>query len=88
MITRNSNIKLRKHVSVSEIDHEKVMIDFESGKYFMIKGVGNDIWDMIQNEITVDKIIHLLLSNYDIDEETCEKQVLDFLQKLSDNAFI
>lgn len=88
MIDRTSTIKLRKEVSVSVIDNEKVMIDFDSGKYFMIKGVGNDIWDMIQTEITVQEIISSLLNEYEIDAPTCETQVLSFLQKLEDNNFI
>lgn len=88
MIDRTSTIKLRKEVSVSVIDNEKVMIDFDSGKYFMIKGVGNDIWDMIQTEITVQEIISSLLNEYEIDASTCETQVLSFLQKLEDNNFI
>ena len=48
----NEVIKLKKAINVTDLSGEKVMIDFESGKYFMIKGSGNDIWDMIQDEIS------------------------------------
>ena len=39
------------------------MVDFEQGKYFMIKGTGNDIWDMLQENknITPGEIIDKLL---------------------------
>ena len=64
------------------------MIDFESGKYFMIKGTGNDIWDMIQTEITVGDIIANLLEEYDVSQEECEKSVFAFLEQMEKLNFI
>lgn len=87
-IKRDSKVVIAKSVSTSEIDGEKVMIDFETGKYFMIKGVGNDIWGRVQTEITVSDLIDSLLLEYDIDEPTCEKEVIDFLDKLNEYGFL
>ena len=61
------------------------MVDFEQGKYYCIKGVGNDIWDMLEEQtegLSVDTILHSLLEEYEVAEETCEKEVLEFLGKL------
>ncbi|MBO6239413.1 MAG: lasso peptide biosynthesis PqqD family chaperone [Butyrivibrio sp.] len=87
-MNRSDAIKLKKKLNVTDLSGEKVMIDFDSGKYFMIKGTGNDIWDIIQEEVTVDEIIKKLLSEYDVSEEVCEKSVMDFLGKLKENDFI
>lgn len=87
-INRDSKVVIGKSVSTSEIDNEKVMIDFETGKYFMIKGVGNDIWEKVQSEISVDDLISSLLSEYEIDEPTCETQVIAFLDKLNEYGFL
>ena len=87
-INRDSKVVIGKTVSTSEIDNEKVMVDFETGKYFMIKGVGNDIWERVQTEITVSDLIDSLLLEYDIDEPTCEKEVIDFLDKLNEYGFL
>lgn len=85
---RNTVVKLTKQLNVTDLSGEKVMVDFESGKYFLIKGVGNDIWDFIQNEITVGEIIDKLMADYDVDLPTCEKSVYDFLGKLKELEFI
>lgn len=87
-ITKQSKVVISKSVSTSEIDNEKVMIDFETGKYFMIKGVGNDIWEKIQTEISVNDLVASLLAEYDIDEPTCETQVIAFLDKLNKYGFL
>lgn len=87
-MNRNEVIKLKKTLNVTDLSGEKVMIDFDSGKYFMIKGSGNDIWDLIQEDITVDEIIKKLMAEYDVSEEECEKSVDEFLTKLKTYEFI
>lgn len=85
---KNTKIILKKKLNVTDLAGEKVMVDFDSGKYFLIKGVGNDIWDMIQEEITPGEIIEKLLSEYDVSREECEKSVMDFLGKMEGYNFI
>ncbi|MCR4902020.1 MAG: PqqD family peptide modification chaperone [Butyrivibrio sp.] len=87
-IEKESVVLISKNASTSEIDGEKIMIDFETGKYFMIKGVGNDIWDRIQSEIKVSDLVASLLKEYDVDEKTCFDEVLSFLNKLNEYGFL
>ena len=42
-----AKIRMKAKRNVTDLAGEKVMVDFEQGKYFCIKGVGNDIWDML-----------------------------------------
>ena len=79
---RSSLIHMKRQLNVTDLSGEKVMIDFETGKYLLIKGVGNYIWDMIQSDITVGDIISKLMEEYDVSEAECESSVMDFLNKL------
>lgn len=85
---KNKPLVLKKKLNVTDLAGEKVMIDFETGKYFLIKGTGNDIWDMLQEETTPAQIIEKLLSEYDVTPEECEKSVFDFLDRLEKLDFI
>ena len=85
---KNATIVMKKKLNVTELAGEKVMIDFETGKYFLVKGVGNDIWDMLEEETTPAIIIDKLLMEYDVSAEECEKSVMDFLSKLQELEFI
>ena len=87
-MNRNEVIRLKKTLNVTDLSGEKVMIDFDSGKYFMIKGSGNDIWDLIQEDITIDEIIKKLLAEYDVSEEECTRSVEEFILKLKEYEFI
>lgn len=88
---RMAKIRMKQRRNVTDLAGEKVMVDFEQGKYFCIKGVGNDIWDMLEGQesedgrpgsMTVDTILHKLMEEYEVTEEVCEKEVLEFLTKL------
>lgn len=85
---KDKKIKIVKSINVTELDGEKVMVDFETGKYFLIKGTGNDIWDMLQEEITPNEIIEKLLKEYDVSGEDCEASVMSFLEKMEGYKFI
>lgn len=85
---KDTVIVMKKKLDVTDLAGEKVMIDFESGKYFLIKGVGNDIWDMLQEETTPARIIETLLAEYDVSPEECERSVLQFLDKMRALKFI
>ena len=85
---KNAVIKMTKQLNVTDLAGEKVMVDFESGKYFLIKGVGNDIWDMLKEETTPAHIIETLLSEYDVTPEECETSVMAFLGKMREYKFI
>ena len=87
-MNKDSRIVMTKKLNVTELSGEKVMVDFETGKYFLIKGVGNDIWDLIQVETTPAEIIAKLLEEYDVSPEECETSVMDFLSKLEELGFI
>lgn len=83
-----NTVKLLKKPEVSELAGEKVMIDFESGKYFMLKGVANDIWDLLKDGITAQEITDSLLKEYEVDSKTCLDSVKEFLNILKDKGFI
>ena len=81
---KTAKIRMKAKRNVTDLAGEKVMVDFEQGKYFCIKGVGNDIWDMLDGQegedgITVEAILHKLMEEYEVMEEVCEKEVLAFL---------
>lgn len=85
---RTTTIKLIKNVEVATLNNEKAMIDFETGKYYLLKGPANDIWDMIQSDITVGEIVDKLLEVYDVKTGECEESVIEFLNQLVKGGFI
>ena len=87
-MNKDTKVKLIKKIDVTDIAGDKVMIDFETGKYYMLKGTAVDVWDNIQSEITIAELLEKLMAIYDVDEETCLKGTEDFLTQLENSKFI
>jgi len=81
-------IKVLKNPNVADLAGEKVMVDFEQGKYFMLKGVGGDIWEKLKDDITVGEVVAALLEEYSVDEAVCYDETVKFLEKLVEIEFI
>jgi hypothetical protein len=67
---------------VSDMDGEKVMLSINSGKYYNLGPIGGRIWDIASSPITVNQIIEVLVSEYEVDWNTCEDQVISFVTNL------
>ena len=87
-MNKDTKVKLIKKIDVTDIAGDKVMIDFETGKYYMLKGTAVDIWDNIQSETTIAELLEKLMAMYDVDEETCLKGTENFLIQLENSKFI
>lgn len=72
----------------SEVGGEIVMMNIESGKYYGINSVGSEIWKLLETPIVVSDICKELIKIYEIDDSTCEAEVLDFLQSLEKENMI
>lgn len=81
-------IKILKMPDVTDLAGEKVMIDFDSGKYFLLSGAANDIWDMLKDGTTLPEIVEKLLTLYEVDRQECVDSTSAFLDKLVQIGFI
>lgn len=77
-----------KEIDATDLDGEKVMMNLDLGKYFSLNPVGSRIWDLMDNEISIEEIIKTLLNEYNVDEKVCEKSVLEYLDKLKNANLI
>jgi len=87
-MSENFIVRILKKPDVTDLAGEKVMIDFDSGKYFMLTGSANDIWDMLADGKSSVGIISGLMDIYEVEEAVCRESVMSFLYKLSDIGFI
>lgn len=91
---KNSNITVECIISqiedivASDIEDEKVMMSIEKGQYFGLEPVGSRIWEMLETPVKVSAIIDALVGQYDVDRQTCERDVLAFLDELDEAGIV
>lgn len=66
----------------TELDGDIVMMHIKSGQYFGISGVGTRIWAMLDRPITLDDLTRGIVTEYLVDEQTCRKDIMAFVEAL------
>lgn len=81
-IELDSIIFKKEEIDDSDLDGEKVMMNLDKGQYFMMNSVGSRIWEIINEPISVRDIICILVDEYDITSDECEKNLKTFVKEL------
>lgn len=72
----------------AEVDGEMVMMSIEKGNYYGLDGIGTRIWQLIAEPVSVSKLCEILLTEFAVDRETCEADVLKFLARMEERNLI
>ena len=64
------------------------MLSARAESYFGLDRVGSDIWNMMEHPARVSDICEQLVERYDVEAQTCEQDVLKFLNELFDCGLI
>jgi hypothetical protein len=64
------------------LDDEIVMLSTRAQAYFGLGTVGSEIWNMIEQPRRIDEICDALMEEFEIDGETCRRDVLEFVNDM------
>jgi hypothetical protein len=79
MITLNSRVGLRAGLHTMDVDGATIIANENAGDSYGLELIARRIWQLLDHPATVSELCEILLQDYDIDRETCEQDVLDFL---------
>ena len=84
----NSIITQKQGLVVSEIDGETVMMSVERGNYYGMDLIGSRIWEIVKEPQSLNDIVKHLTKEYNVSKDQCEKDVIEYLIKLSEENII
>lgn len=87
-ITQNSLVCRTKDVLFSNLDDELLAIDSQAGFCYSMNATAGRVWDQITTPISVSAICSQLLTEFEVDEELCQQEVLTLLHKLQESDLI
>ena len=70
------------------VGDETVLLDLQSGDYLGLDPVASAIWQSLQTPQSVDSIVKALTEAYEVDEEECRRDTLEFLQRIDSLGLI
>ena len=83
-----SVISVTKEAVHCDLEDEVVILGLKDGVYYGLNPVGAFIWNLIQKPITIKEIKEAILNEYDVEEEVCEKDLIELLSHLEEKNLI
>ena len=72
----------------SDLRGEAVVLNLTNGNYYGLNAVGRSIWKVLQSPVTTEEIECSLLHDFDVDQETCRREVSAFLLKMLNEKLV
>jgi hypothetical protein len=81
-ISGHSVIVAAKGQVSTDLDEEVAILNLEAGVYYGLDAVGARVWTLIQEPRIVNEVRDMLLQEYDVEPERCERDLLALFQSL------
>lgn len=88
MITRDSKVVVTKDQVSCDLSGEAAILNLKESVYYGLNTVGASIWNFIQEPKTVKEIHEVILKEFDVESDCCERDILELLQDLSAHGLI
>jgi hypothetical protein len=88
IITVNTKVAQKKKLPVVDLDGEIALMNTEKGHYYSLDSIGSRIWTIMADEIAISDLIAVLLVEYEVSPEVCERDVTDLIRQLNDQGLI
>ena len=88
MLTVNSVIVASKGIETADLDGEAVLLDVNSGIYYGLSGVGVRVMELIRVPTLIQEVLDTLVSEYDVQMDRLQRDVLAFLQDMEERELI
>lgn len=87
-VSRNATVVAAREQVSSDLQGEVAILGLRAGVYYGLDAVGGRIWNLLQKPKTVNEIRDVLLKEYDVEADRCERDLLALLQQLADEGLI
>ena len=64
----------------------KTVLEFNG--LITVNEVGVSLWKMLQEEVTIEDLVHGILEEYDVEEEVAREDIQEFLDTLIDGGVL
>jgi hypothetical protein len=79
---QNSIVTQMPDLIATDLDNNKVMMNLNSGKYYILDGIASRIWQLLETSPQISDIVDILIQEYNIEYEQCLADLLRFFTKM------
>ena len=79
-----SQVLTRKSVDYlhAKLDGEMVLMHIDSAEYYAMDKTTTNIWELLEEDKSLEQLIEELVSLYEVDYKTCQQEVVPVLEDM------
>lgn len=84
-----NNVVIRTNEIVSsDMDGETIMMSLDKGMYYGLNAIATRIWELIEKPLPVSELCNILVNEFEVDRDLCQRDVCRFLGELQGDDLI
>ena len=76
------------HTVFREMDGKGIALNLDTGQYYTMNEMGTRMWELLQEEDSLDAIVETIESEYDVSREQVEADLASFLKGLRESGLV
>lgn len=84
----SSVVRQSENQVAADLDGEVAMMSIENGEYYVLDEVASRAWELIEQPVKVADLCAKLMDEYDVDADSCQNDVLAFLEQMNKKGLI
>ena len=84
-ISLGSTFVLKESAVFRELDGEAVILDLDAGTYFGLNAVGTRMWQLIEQNGSLQAVFDEMRREYDVDPDVLERDLIGLVGRLAES---
>ncbi len=87
-VTLSSVVEAKSEPLAAPLAGGLVILQVETDRYYNLNELGTEVWQLIQQPVTVAEIVERVTATHDVDAARCEADILALLQDMAQAQLI
>jgi len=87
-ITLNSRVRIQDDVLFQELQGEAVLLNLKTGVYLGLDQLGTRIWQLLQADGALSKVVEAVLQEYDVTQERFTQDLLSLVGQMEQQGLV
>jgi hypothetical protein len=88
MMTDDRRFRATDRMAAKEVGGELVLLDLEEGSFFVARGIGPRVWDLVAGGASVEEVVGAVADRYGKAPEEVRADVEAFVSELVERGFL
>jgi len=87
-INLNSRVRIQEDVLFQELQGEAVLLNLKTGVYLGLNQVGTRIWQLLQEDGALQRVMDVMLQEYDVAQEKLQMDLLNLVGQMEKQGLL